>query len=324
MQTDDLTLQDLIVRALTSRDGSARKSLERAAAHDPELQKFCAELEGLVEAIGGAKDWRNEKPSAELTQRIREAVVSKLPAAPPHFRTVMMESDLGQQKASRSTLFFLVLVVLAIAALVLASMVLRNNTGTERLTLKGQPVYEAPWNDNAPTALAQWQAVRGGAWKSSAVGVVSGTEEEAGVLLYKEALKAVGGMAFSIDVKVPPLDEKSSVGIFLAESATGAPPAFDLTGRNERALALDILPDGLQLMAPGNTMLASRAVSNARGGFYRVRIEHLGAYARVTINNEVYFDGPLAVPLRGTVYPGLRATGPKRNETIFNNARIER
>jgi len=324
MQTDDLTLQDLIVRALTSRESSARKSLERAAAHDPELQKFCAELEGLVEALGGAKDWRNETPSAELTQRIREAVVSKLPAAPPHFRTVMMESDLGQQNASRSTLFFLALVVLAVAALILATMVLRTKSDTDRQALKGQPLYEASWNDNTPNALDKWQSVRGGAWKSSAAGVVAGLEEDASVLLYKEALSADGGVAFSIDVKVPALDEKSSVAIFLAEAAGGKAPAFDLTGRNERAIALDILPDGLQLMAPGNSMLASRAVSNTRGGFYRVRIEHLGAYARVTINNEVYYDGPLAVPLRGSLYPGLRATGPKRNETIFNNARIER
>lgn len=323
MQTDDLTLQDLIVRALTSRDNSARKSLERAAAHDPELQKFCAELEGLVEALGGAKDWRNETPSAELTQRIREAVVSKLPAAPPHFRTVMMESDLGQQNASRSTLFFLALVVLAVAALVLATMVLRSKSDTDRQALKGQTLYEAAWNDNSPTALEKWQPARGGAWKSSAAGVVAGLEEDASVLLYKEAL-GTESVAFSIDVKVPALDEKSSVALFLAEGAGGKAPAFDLTGRNDRALAVDILPDGIQLMAPGNSLLAARAVSNTRGGFYRVRIEHLGAYARVTINNEVYFDGPLAVPLRGSIYPGLRATGPKRNETIFNNARIER
>lgn len=323
MQTDDLTLQDLIVRALTSRDNSARKSLERAAAHDPELQKFCAELEGLVEALGGAKDWRSETPSAELTQRIREAVVSKLPAAPPHFRTVMMESDLGQQNASRSTIFFLALVVIAIGALVLASMVLRSKSETDRQALKGNPVYEAAWNDNSPDAVKQWQAVRG-SWGSSAAGVVAGPGEDGAVFLYKEGLGADSAVAFSVDVKIPPLDEKSSVAIFVAEGAAGKPPAFDLTGRNERAIALDILPDGLQLMAPGNSMLASRAISHARGGFYRVRIEHLGAYARVTINNEVYFDGPLAVPLRGSLYPGLRATGPKRNETLFNNARIER
>ena len=122
------------------------------------LFHICAELEGLVEALGGAKDWRSETPSAELTQRIREAVVSKLPAAPPHFRTVMMESDLGQQNASRSTIFFLALVVIAIGALVLASMVLRSKSDTDRQALKGKPVYEAAWNDNSPDAVKQWQA----------------------------------------------------------------------------------------------------------------------------------------------------------------------
>jgi hypothetical protein len=324
MQTDDLTLQELIVRALTSRDSNARRSLERAAAHDPELQKFCAELDDLVQTLSGAKDWRNEQPSEELRQKIRDAVVSKLPAAPPHFRTVLLEEDLGPQRAHASTFIFLGIVAAAIVLLVYMSLNLRNGTGSERLSLKGEAVYASPWNAATPGALDKWDAQRGPAWVAGAEGVSASAGEDTGVLLFHDGLNAAGAVAFSIDVKIPELDAKSSASIFLAAAGPDGKPEIDAAGSPASAITLDILPDGIQLMGPGRALLAARAVSNARGGFYRVRIEHLGGYARVTVNGDVYAERALSHPLDGTLIPGLRVSGPRRDGMLFNNVRIER
>lgn len=319
MQTDDLTLQELIVRALTSRDTSARKSLDRAAAHDPELQKFCAELDDLVAALSGAKDWRSETPSAELTQRIREAVVSKLPAAPPHFRSIVLDSDLGQSKASRSTALFLGIVAVLILGLVALSFTLKGGSSSARLTLKGEIVHESAWKNADGVALSKWKSNADMKWLHKPEGISPPPGDTMAALNFSDRQNAAQAVAFSVDVKVPELDEKSSISVVL-----DSPNYQTATTTLGEALELVILPDGLQLMGPGNTLLTARAVSNARGGYYRVRIEHLGGYARVTVNNDVYFDGPMARPLRGDLEARLFASGPKRSEVLFSNVRIEK
>src|SRR5260221_2580817 len=116
MPLDDPSLQELIVRALTGQDRQAQQSLADAAAKDPELRKFCDELDEVVSLLAGSKEWRKQFPSAELTEKVRQAVVSKLPSAPPHFRTVMMESDLGRRRSMRWILFVVILLAALLAA----------------------------------------------------------------------------------------------------------------------------------------------------------------------------------------------------------------
>src|SRR5688500_14815250 len=117
MNTEDVTLQELIVRALTGRDESARLSLESVTAGDPELRQFMSELEGIVDSLAESKEWRSKGPSAELTAKVRQAVVSRLPAAPPHFRTVVLEADLGRKRAARKVIIMVIAAALLLGAI---------------------------------------------------------------------------------------------------------------------------------------------------------------------------------------------------------------
>ena len=163
MVDDDVTLQELIVRALTGRDEMARRSMDSAAASDPELQKFCDELQDIVGTLAGSSDWRALTPSSELTARIRQAVVAKLPAAPPHFRTVLLEADLGRRRAARRVV--LQAGALLIAAALVAYLWQRPQTGSGRLDIGGRLVYQAAWKGEP---LQGFSMAREEKWESTA------------------------------------------------------------------------------------------------------------------------------------------------------------
>ncbi|MGD0089988.1 MAG: hypothetical protein ABSE73_08715 [Planctomycetota bacterium] len=323
MNNEDLTLQELIVRALTGRDNEARRSLETAAASDPELRRFYSELEDIVSVLSGSPDWRAAKPSPELTAKIRQAVVAKLPAAPPHFRTVLLESDLGRSRATRRLLLCLALpVLLAAAALYLWR---RPGAEGERLKLAGKSVFEAPLQGQP---LSGWEFVRGAAWQTGPDGLHSSGVDDSDAAYLKDGFSAGSALACNVDVRVPGLDEQSSVTIFLADAQGAAHPLFDAWLHPAAALELEITADGLVLNGPGNgpekTLLQSQPAVNAAGTFLRLRLEHLGRQACVVVNGKVLFEGALPRPLLGPLHPGIRVAGPKKNEILFNALRIER
>ncbi len=318
MSPDDASLQELIVRALTGLDNRARQSLDAASAGDPELRQFCAELDEVVSLLVGSKDWRNEKPSAELTAKIRTAVASKLPSAPPHFRTVMLESDLGRRK---TIIGLVVAIVAALGALILAiSFIgLPKFGGDQALSLGHNVAYSATLKE---PKLIGWELVGDGAWEPGKDGLKAGGSEDAGAIYLQNGYDADHAIAFQIEVGVPGLDERSKAVVFLAEG--GQSPAFTPSVQPAQALTLEITRDGVFASGPDHQLLQSRPVSNAEAHFYQVRLEHLGGRVRVLVNGEVFFEGPASRPLHGTLYPGVRLAGPQKKDVRFNAARVER
>ena len=315
MPQEDLTLQELIVRALTGEDRRARLQLDSAAASDPELRQFCADLDEVVNVLAGSKEWRRQAPSPELTAKIRQAVVSKLPAAPPHFRKVMLEADLGRRRATRWVLMGIALFVIILCI----SWFARRESGA-RPKLEGKVVYEAALKGEA---LHGWARAGSGAWESSAGGMHVQDSEDPGALYIKDGFDAARPLAFEIESSIPELDERSTVLIFVAD-ALGAPqPAFNPGARPARALTLEIGRDGLVLSSPDQALLFSRPVSNLSAHFYRVRLEYLGSWVRVLVNAEVFFEQDLPMP-QGPLFPGVRVAGPQKNAVRFNAVRIER
>ena len=319
MRNDDVTLQELIVRALSGRDNEARRSLENAAASDPELQRFCSELEEVVSALAGSTDWRAAAPSPELTAKIRQAVVAKLPSAPPHFRTVLLEADLGHRRATRRLLLWAVLLAVALAALLYLWQKPRGEG--ERLHLTGKSVFEAPLNGEP---LKGWEFVREAAWQCGPDGLHSGGTDDSDAAYLKDGFSAEHALACNVDVRIPGLDEESSVTVFLADTHGSARPLFDAWLHPSVALELEITADGLVLNGPGRTLLQSQPAANAGGTFLRLRMEHLGRQARVVVNGKVLFEGPLPRPLQGPLHCGMRVAGRKKNQVLFNALRIER
>ncbi|HEY3324833.1 MAG TPA: hypothetical protein VGP72_30550 [Planctomycetota bacterium] len=318
MNTEDVTLQELIVRALTGRDQRARQSLQTAAASDPELERFCAELQGVVSELAGTADWLSSGPSAELTAKIRQAVIAKLPAAPPHFRTVLLEADLGRRSAARRALLVLVAGVVCVAALLYLWQ--RSPAEERRLKLTGKSVFESSLQDGMPRG---WQKAGEQNWLAGSEGLHTAGNEESGALYYKEGFAADAALALDLDLHVPELGELSSAMVFLADGNGEDAPALDASSRPRSALALEIAADSLVLNGPGRTLLQSRPETGGGGRFYRLRIEYLGSAARVLINNAIFYDGPVPQP-RGPFFAGLRVAGPKKNEIRFNTLRLER
>jgi len=320
VNNEDVTLQELIVRALTGRDQLARQSLQSAAGMDPELQKFCSELEDVVSLLAGSKDWRDAEPSAELTAKIRQAVVSKLPAAPPHFRTVMLEADLGRRRAARKFVLSVVIGVLFVAGLLYLWQ--RPRLEGERLALTGTLVIDAPLKPG--DKLDGWSFTREERWEIEANGLHTTTGEEFGAMFLKESFPADHAVGFNLDVHVPELGEASSLTVFLADAEGEATPGFDAASRPRSALALELAGDSIVLNGPGRALLHSRPGNTAGGRYIRIRMEFLGRLVRVLVNNETFFEGPLPQPPRGPLFAGIRVAGPKKNEIFFNSIRIER
>ena len=319
MAREDATLQELIVRALTGMDARARQSLDSAAARDPQLRQFCAELDEVVNLLAGSKDWRAETPSAELTAKVRRAVAEKLPSAPPHFRKVLIDEDLGRGEMLRK--LTLGSAGALILLLVLAWMWFSRTGGPGPLKLDGRVIFEAPLKDGS---LAGWARAGDGAWQSGPDGLrVEGGDDPSAYFL-QNGFDVSEPLAFVIDVSVPSLDSGSNVVVFLAEGAGGAQPVFRDGFRPARALALEIGRDGLLLSGANGAPLQSRPLSNAAARFYRLRLELLGQRARVLMNDEIFFDGPLAHPPRGALHAGVRVAGPQKSEVRFNAARLER
>jgi len=319
MRNDDLTLQELIVRALTGRDNEARRSLDNAAASDPELRRFCSELEEVVSALAGSTDWRTAAPSPELTAKIRQAVVAKLPSAPPHFRTVLLEADLGHRRATLRLALWALLLAAAVTALLYVWP--RPRGEGERLKLTGKSVFEAPLKGEP---LKGWEFVRQAAWQNEAQGLHSGGTEDSDAVYLKEGFSAEQALACNVDVSTPGLDEQSSVTVFLADAQGAERPLSDAWLRPSVALELEITADGLVLYGPGKTLLQSQPLAFAGGTFLRLRLEHLGRQARVVVNGKVLFEGPLPRPFQGPLHPGMRVAGQRKNQVLFNALRIER
>jgi hypothetical protein len=319
MNNDDVTLQELIVRALTSRDSDARRSIEEATASDPELMRFFTELEDVVTTLAGSNDWRAAAPSVELTAKIRQAVVAKLPAAPPHFRRVVLEADLGRRRAARHVLLWIAAGLLGLAGLLYFWQ--RPRTEGSRLMLSGKSVFEAPFKGES---LKGWAFIRETPWQVGADGVHSVSAEDSDAVYLKDGFGAEDALAFNVDVRVPGLDEQSTLTVFLADAQGAAQPVFDAWCDPLAALELEITADGFVLNGPGRALLRSQPASNTAGSFVRLRLEHLGRHARAVVNGKVVFEGVLTRSLQGPLHPGMRVSGPQKNEILFNAARIER
>lgn len=320
MSPDDLSLQELIVRALTGLDSRARQSLDAASLKDPELRQFCAELDEVVSLLVGSKDWRNEKPSAELTAKIRSAVASKLPSAPAHFRTVMLESDLGRKKTIVGVI--LAAVVLIGGLILVVSMVgLPRFGGDQTLALAHTVAYSATLKE---PKLTGWEVTGDGTWEPAKDGLKAGGTEDAGAIYLQKGYEADHALAFQIDLKVPGLDERSKAVIFLAEAGSSGVPAFTPNVQPAQALILEITRDGVFASGPDHQLLLSKPVSNTESHFYQVRLEHLGGRVRVLVNGEVFFEGATSRPLHGVLHPGVRLAGPQKKDVRFNDARVER
>jgi hypothetical protein len=321
MASDDVTLQDLIVRALTGMDERAKKSLERAAAADPKLKQFYAELDEVVSVLAGSKDWRNEKPSAELTAKIRNAVAEKLSAAPPQFRTVVLEADLGRKR----TLAGVALAIVAVVILVVGAMEwfnLHPVGPSGPLALSRQVVYESPLKE--ADVLSGWEPVGEGTWEADAQGLHEKGSQEPAALFRRDGFDAGRALAFEVLVKTPELVQPSSIIVFLAES-TGIQPAFNPGVRPAQALQIEISRDGMVLLAPDQSLLQSKPPSNQPNQEYRIRLEHLGSKVRVLVDGNVFFEGtPGARPLSGRIHPGVRVYGPRKQDVRFSDARIEK
>ncbi|MFH0938137.1 MAG: hypothetical protein V1899_02495 [Planctomycetota bacterium] len=322
MATDHHSLQDLIVRALTGMDQRARQSLEVATAKDPELKQFYAELNEVVNLLSGSKDWRAETPSAELTAKIRSAVSQKLQSAPPHFRTVLLNADLGRRRALLSVIIWVVAVVALLSTLI--TWLWGRCPGAEaQLRLSGNVTFDETFKN---PELPDWKQLGLTVWQTSAKGLRAEDEdgEEPVALYLKKGFEATAPLALEVDVSVPGLDEQSTVLIFLAEAGGMLRSAFDDRLRPVQALTLEISRNSLVLLGPEQQLLHSSPSSNTAARFYRLRMEHLGARVRMLMNGKVSFDGRLERPLRGTLYPGVRVTGLLKNKIYFNRIRFER
>jgi hypothetical protein len=316
---DDKSLQELIVRALTGLDARARQSLDAATRNDPALRQFCAELDEVVSLLVGSKEWRSEKPSAELTAKIRSAVASKLPSAPAHFRTVMLEGDLGRSK----TILGVILALLCVASLIVVAVHWWNvqRAVDRNLVLAHQVIIDTRFNEKQFTG---WDFVGDGAWESGPDGLKVTGSDEPGAIVMRKGYDAEHALAFQLDVAVPGLEERSNAIIFLAEAADAPLPAFSPAIQPGQALTLEITRDGVFAYGPDQALLQSRPVSNAQPHFYQVRLEHLGPRVRVLINGETFFEGPASRPLHGNLHPGARLAGPQKKEVRFNAVRVER
>lgn len=317
----DPTLQELIVRALSGQDPRARRRLDDAAGRDPDLKRFCDELDEVVSELIGHREWRRQAPSPELTAKIRQAVIAKLPDAPPHFDTVLMDADLGRRRT-----LWKVLAAVLLGAVVLTFVfwnASRSRTGSPRLALGGRVAFEAKLQGEP---LEGWTFLGDGSWVGNAEGsrldAPAGSEAAAAYL--KRGIRGDEALAFNLDVNAPELEPGSLVSVFFADGADGPESSFSSSARPERALLLELSGDGLVLYGPERNLLQSRPVTQSGAGYYRLRLEHLGPDVRVLVNGEVFYDGPAGRPLRGPLHPGWRVAGLQKGAFRFNSARLER
>ncbi|HYF51482.1 MAG TPA: hypothetical protein VEJ63_18860 [Planctomycetota bacterium] len=318
MSTQDATLQELIVRALTGMDQRAKQAFDAASASDPELKQFCAELDEVVSLLSGSRDWRAAPPPPEVRERVRQAVAQKLPAAPPHFRKVMLESDLGRRRTMSGLIIVVVMVGVCLALLV-GWVTWRSSSGST-LKLEGTLVRETSFKDMAD--VREFNTFGETLWYASNDGLRPEGGEEPAALVNNQTTPASQALGLDADIKVPGLDARSSVMVFIAEGSGG--PAFNAGLRPASALAVEITSEGISVFGPDQAPLRTRTVAQSEPRFVRLRLEHLGPRVRVLVNGETLFDGPIMRPLRGNLSAGLRLSGPQKNAVRFNAFRIQR
>ncbi len=328
MAQSDPQLMEMIMRALTSRDRPAMLMLEEACNRDPEIKAFYDDLNEVVSLLAGSKDWRRETPTASLRAKIREAVQAKLPNAPPSLRLVFTESDLGRRKTTRNLILATIGAILLIAALAWFCSRFTGGDSGGKLELTGQRIYDNPLKN---TGAQDWDYAlsSGGAWEirngglcSPAAGDTANSSPATAIM--KVSHEAKRALAFTVETKAPDLDDGTGLMVFLAEGSGDGPPQLGPGERPERAVSLEINREGILIQGIAHALLDSKPFNGPAARFFQIRLEHLGANVRVLINGEVRFDGPMPQRLRGNLYPGLRVSGPKKSEIIFNAARVER
>jgi len=319
MSTQDATLQELIVRALTGMDQRARQALDTASASDPELKLFCAELDEVVSLLSGSRDWRASPPPPEVRERVRQAVARKLPAAPPHFRKVMLESDLGRRRAMSGLL--LVVGFLGVCVLLLGGWLSWRSSSQRALKLDGTFVHESTFKEMSE--LEKFEPTGETTWLASTDGLRGEGGDDPAALVFKESFPASEALSLDADIKIPGLDSRSSLMVFIAEGSSGE-PAFNTGLRPASALAVEMTSAGISLSGPDQAPLKSVTSTNAEPRFIRLRLEHLGPRVRVLVNGETLFDGTLMRPLRGKLSAGLRLSGPQKSDVRFNAFRLQR
>jgi len=317
MATEDPSLEELIVRALTSQDSKAREALEAAGREDPELRQFCDELNQVINTLAKCKDWRAEAPSATMREKVRQAVRAKMAQAPPRFQAVVLDADLGRDKATRR-LVYVLLVVVALAALVALVLWLHPREEGGKLTLTGQRAFEAKPEQDRPEA---WAAHTDDPADANLAALVR-PDGAVSTIYLKNGFKADGAVALQAEIELPELDEKSSVMLFLADAAGAERPTLTSSARPEQALYLEITQDSIVLYEAGR-WLDAKHIAGARG-FYRLRLEYLGSQIRALVNGEPLFEGRVTQVLRGPLHPGLRAAGPQKSKFRFNGVSVER
>jgi hypothetical protein len=247
-------------------------------------------------------------------------VAEKLSTAPPQFRTVMLEADLGRKRTLAGIALALVaLIIVILGAMEWFSIHRGGTAGT--LNLSRQSVFESALKDGK---LDGWESVGDGSWKSEADGLSAGGSEEASALFRKEGFDADHALAFEITVKAPELAQQSSIIVFLAEASGTVQPAFNPGVRPAQALAIEIGKDGIVLSGSDQPLLHSRPAAGQASHDYRVRLEHLGSRVRAVIDGNSFFEGSVTRPLHGTLHPGLRVYGPRKHDVRFSDARIEK
>ena len=329
MAQSDPQLMEMIVRALTSRDRPAMLMLEEACSRDPEIKAFYDDLNDVVNLLAGSKDWRKEAPTAALRAKIREAVQSKLPSAPQSFRLVFTDSDLGRRKTKRMLIAATIGAMILVGVLAWFGSKFTGGDSGGKLELTGQRIYD---NQLKATGAQDWDYAlsSGGAWEIRNGGLCAPNPGEnantntPATAIMKVSNDAKRALAFTVETKVPDLDDGTGLMVFLAEGDGDGPPQLGPGERPERSVSLEINREGILIQGIAHALLDSRPFNGPAARFFQIRLEHLGANVRVLINGEVRFDGPMQQRLRGNLYPGLRVSGPKKSEIIFNAARVER
>lgn len=315
MAADEAEVQELIVRALTGKDQSARAALESAALKDEELRRFCAEMEALVRSLQESTAWRREAPGAALSARVREAVVNRLPAAPPQVQATLVEAGLAGRRAVRRRL--LILLVLLCAPLVVLSVWLALRRGDPgRFALQGRSAFAAaPGGDRSEDWEHAPEGVSGG------LAGLAAPAPAARVIRLKRSFPAEAALAAEVEFEPPEGAAELSVSLFLAEAQGASPPLWGMEARPERALLIECSADGVVLLDPARRLLCS--FPHPPGGFCRLRLEHLGNAARVLLNGRLLYDGPQPQPLRGRLHPGLRLAGAGKEKVLVKAFRVE-
>jgi len=317
MGMDDSNAEELIVKAVTGQDPKVQAALEEATKDDPELQQFYTEINSIVHSLAECRDWRAAPPTPTARERVRQAVLAKLQQAPPRFKAVILDVEVARRKVTRRLL--VVVAVLALVGAGIGVMVFFAAADKRgRLQLTGQPAFSVTGENDQPEA---WASPGG---HLSGKGLAALKEEAPASTIYlRGGFPVENALAYQVDLEIPKLDEESFVTIFLADAEAREQPSFTPAGRPERSIYIEISADSLVLYDAGQAPLCAKQLDKAEG-FYRLRLEYLGAHLRALVKGEVIYDGPLNQVLRGPLHAGLRTAGPRKAELRFNAVRLER